>query len=392
MMRLILLSLVIGCRALSVGYVDSSFADSMDYRSIIKLLDDKKIASSREKQVCPVPGTETYRGGLLKGLSWLDSASDKHPSFKAELFKGVLWNRLFETGMDSAYRRADRIFQRLSLQSPEKIEGAWFRAINMMERGKETAGVRLLDSLMKTGTNNEPLCFDFARSVLLMIAPDDQKTPPGAFPLMPDRSGPMSSGGTASSGGPPFSGVSIISDLKGHERPRFIYSWSYRLSKHWAKDQCAPGSVYLVHNSNEFLPKFVPGDLLNQLLFDETESRLEVMLDLNTPGSALQDFVLERIQGRYDSLSFRDELVDKSAISVKCFKTKAHKNEYGGYAWLIAFDHDYGDARAAAAASSADDAGRKIRCLIVLNSCINDSEKAESEFRTLLNALVRFRV
>jgi hypothetical protein len=369
--------------AFTIQYVDSSFSDGIDYQPVIKLFNSSEFPDPNLKG----REIESYRRNLRQGLFWIDSAEGARRSFKAELLKGLFWNRLFEVNVDSAFGRADKIFTRLSSEFPEKIEGAWFRAVNLMEKGKSLEGIRLLDGIVKAGKDNNALCFDLAMHTLRMLVPDYRKTlfmcgtlaPGAARPAVPEDSlNPR----------PAFTSFSIISETSGKALPRLVYSWSYLLSKQWARDKCAPGSVYLVHNSNEFLPAFVSGDLINTLLFDKTESRLKIMLDLSPLECPLQDYVEAKVQGLYDSLSFKDEFVRQGAYSVRCFKTRAHENEYGGYAWLIAFDRYYSNSQVFSRPPAGAVAGTKIRCLLVLTSCLNDWEKAEARFRGLIDAFV----
>ncbi|MFH1761234.1 MAG: hypothetical protein ABIA63_09045, partial [bacterium] len=180
----------------------------------------------------------------------------------------------------------------------------------------------------------------------------------------------------------------VISDMDNERSPNFLYKFNFNNQRRWDRAQAPPGSFMVATRKNNAMPLFISGNLLNEIFTRETESCIYLIMDFNDTLCSIVDYVQSKIFGMYDSVSIRDEFSNQHALSMKCFRRFAEDNQYGGYAWVIAFDRYYYGNKIYGKEPSISYPSRKIRYFLVLNSCKSDKQKAEEQFMSMINAFV----
>jgi len=363
--------------SLSVGFVQSAYRDSISYDSIVQKLDmlDAKQA-------------DAALSVLFNCLKEIKAKGDTRPSLKAELIQGLLWRQLSQLRVDSAFYKADNVFKKIGLRFPNTIEGPWFRAMNQIEGGDAFTGIRILDSLSKTAISNRNFWSDYEKYAFLAFLPKRGAwCPAEAANVLSQECGVH----LGDSGTGEFLKIyqwNVLSNMDGNAMPGFLYHLKFNYSKKWDVEQFSPNAMMTVTGGGGILPQFYTGNELNEILFNETEADLVLLIDLNAAGSSLQEFVNDKMQGTYDSISVQDEFADQQAYSIQCFQKNAHKNKYGGYAWYIAFDRYYSGKNAFDKEPDSKVPSHRVRYLIALNTCKSDRENAERNLKSLLGAFL----
>src|SRR3989339_138514 len=379
--------------SLSVVQIQSEYSDSIDYSYIvhkINLLPLPKDIALDKHQLLSLGNSQidSIRGVLFDCLKEITVKTNREPSLKSELIKGSLWNQLYQLKVDSAYHKADHIFKMISARFPDNIEGPWFRAINQIESGDMFIGISILDSLSKTKVTNRHFWSDYEKYALFALLPNHNKyCAIDELNLLRQRDSVPSEG----CGNNDFLKIykwSVQSGIGGNAMPKFLYQLKFNFSKKWASNQFSPTAIMIVNSPDNLIPQFYTGSKLNEILFNETEADIYMIIDLNPNVVSLQDFVSDKIQGKYDSISIRDDFIDQQAYSIQGFQRNAHRNAYGSYGWFIAFDRYYYGNNTFNKEPSLKMHSRKIRYLIFLNACKSDRVDAEKKLKPIIETFL----
>lgn len=381
-------------QALSFEYIHKNINDSLKYDTLFNnyrwarglaaqgpqfIREDRKIRDS-------------VKIILQKNLDYLNDLTVQNTTYKAELLKGLAWNQFYNLKVDSAFYKADSIFRKVSRRFPKEIEGPWFRGINLMEGGRPFRGIRLFDSLIvRRNIENSAFWFDYARHTFLAFMPNRGRFQP-CFKFFETEDECALNG--LDSGGqeiPRMVKWKVVSSAENREKtPDFLYQLNFSLPIKWESSALNPNqTTYMATlNNPRMMPKIISGNIFTHEGISRTESDFFISFDFNDTLRTLQDYVDERIRGKYDSISIRDEFQKYHAFSLKCFRKSSFKNHYGDFAWVIAFDRYYYGNQKFGFEPDWRFPCPKIRYLIVLVSCRNDKDKVEKEFMPLINDFV----
>jgi hypothetical protein len=112
----------------------------------------------------------------------------------------------------------------------------------------------------------------------------------------------------------------------------------------------------------------------------------KLFIDLNTALGSPMQYIRDKINGTYDSVSIRHDFNDKQGISLRCI-TRSRNNGDDSYTAIATFDRFLPDVRTRPNHHT-DTILTMVRYTLIAQSCGGNADRIEARFLTVLRTLL----
>jgi hypothetical protein len=291
----------------------------------------------------------------------------------------------------AADKKADSIFTHAAGRFKDQAAGPWFRAVSRLGRGSPFSGLRTLDSLSANGLPDNAFWADYGEQTFLTFFPGNKKSLWDVVSVFATPACSTITPAALPAEVPQVNKWSVIPDTGRRALPTFIYELNFSYPRKLDNQSLLqPGSYAYVRNEGWLLPQFYSSFSYNRNFFNNPRnpSACYVVFDLSASPYLLERFVRDNLPQAYDSIAVSNDYAPQQAFSIKCFQRRAPRDHYGSYAWFIGFERYCDDHARFRLMSPNPPAGKPIRYLLALVSCVNDREKAEAAVQPIIDAFV----
>jgi hypothetical protein len=267
---------------------------------------------------------------------------------------------------------------------PDSRVSAWNQGDRLMDAGNILQGIRLLDSLRRSGFDDPNFLSDYSRSVFRALVPPLADS---SVTFLPG----LHFAATADSALPDRVSWKVTADAR-YPFPVFQYGAAFTQRKPFKLffGGLAPGNAARGLLAE---PESAQWSRAEAAFQSELGDRIDavdctVWMDLNDAKSSLTEYIGRRINGVYDSIGTANDLARYRAVSIRCFRHSFTYGREGEFAAFVVFDRTLKDLLVARNIRSADRSysKKKIRFTVAVRAGMDIQDFAESKLQTILKA------
>jgi hypothetical protein len=266
--------------------------------------------------------------------------------------------------------------------SLEIREHSWSEGLSLLDSGRISKGLYVLDSLYGEGVNDAETISAYAKKVFRLLCPGRQTD---SHIYVHDKFQKTVTDTLISSS---FKCKIISSsNLAGKTLPSFGYNVAFPVQKPYLlkfnglQNQLGP----VLKMSRETISTGLDYDLMDQISDKNDSISCSIFIDLKNSGLTIHDYISDYIYGVFDSISIKNDLKKYNAISLRCYKRKSYGFESGKFTAIIAFDRIIPDRKSKKGKTTTSPL--PVRYTVVVQSAASVRELAEAKLQTILKAL-----
>jgi hypothetical protein len=261
-------------------------------------------------------------------------------------------------------------------------EHLWSDGLLLLDSGKISKGLYILDSLYGQGVNDPATMSAYAKKVFRLLCPGRQTD---SHIYVHDKFQKTVTDTLISSS---FKCKIISSSsTSGRALPSFGYNIAFPVEKPYLlkfnglQNRLGP----VLKMGRETISTDLDYDLMDQISDKKDSISCSIFIDLKNSGLTIHDYISDYIYGVFDSIAIKTDLKKYNALSLRCYKRKSYGFESGKFTAIIAFDRLIPDRKGKKGHLTTT--SLPVRYTVVVQSAASVRELAEAKLQTILKAL-----